>query len=286
MSGSEIVVSTFETTRALSKELAASQLLPQALKQKPADVLAIVLTGRELGLEPMQAIRSIHIINGKPSMSADLMGALVKKSPACEFLVLVESTGLIATYKTKRRGEPGETVMSFTIAQAKAAGCEGKDNWTKYPDAMLRARALAAICRAVYPDVCLGIYDSDSGELTDGTATRVDAPAVEDTKAKLKAARPTDVIEGAVVPSTKTTIGGLTVDVDACAKEVNEAPDAKKFSPAEVWAARFAQAVHEQELRGLVPELKALEAKDPATAATLKPLFAKRRAELTPAGAR
>lgn len=285
MSGSEIAVSTFEATRALSKELAASQLLPQALKQKPADVLAIVLTGRELGLEPMQAIRGIHIIEGKPSMSADLMGALVKKSPACEFLTLVESTGLVATYKTKRRGEPGETVMSFTIEQAKAAGAEGKSNWKKYPDAMLRARALAAICRAVYPDVCLGIYDSDSGELEPALVVRDDAPAVEDAKAKLKAARPTDVIEGEVVPSTKTTIGGLTVDVDAGAKEVNEAPDAKKFSPAEVWAARFAQAVHEQELRGLVPELKALEAKDPAAAATLKPLFAKRRAELT-AGAR
>lgn len=51
--------------------------------------------------------------------------------------------------------------MSYTIAQAKQAGLLGSQAWQKYPDAMLRARCLSAICRAVYPDLILGMYDPD-----------------------------------------------------------------------------------------------------------------------------
>lgn len=166
MSDEIVVISPRDVgeVKTLSTLLAASNLMPQALKKKPEDVLAIVLAGAELKLAPMQAIRGMNIINGRVSLSADLMGALVKNSPICEYLQLKESTGSVATYATKRKGEPGETVLSFTIEQAKAAGLNG-DNWRKYPEAMLRARALSAICRAVYPDLCVGLYDSDSGEI-------------------------------------------------------------------------------------------------------------------------
>ncbi len=166
--GSEIAVISpkdLAESQALSLTLSDSALMPQALKKRPADVLAIVLTGAELGLAPMQAIRGINIIQGKPSLSADLMGALVKRSTVCEYLTLVESTPFKATFKTKRKNDACETVMSFTMEQAQKARIDGGDNWKKYPDAMLRARCLAAICRAVYPDLCLGLYDSDSGEL-------------------------------------------------------------------------------------------------------------------------
>jgi len=54
--------------------------------------------------------------------------------------------------------------MSFTIEQAQRAGVTGKDNWKKYPEAMLRARCISALARAVYPDVVLGIYETDELE--------------------------------------------------------------------------------------------------------------------------
>lgn len=136
--------------------------------QKPEAVFAIIVAGRELGLTAMQALRSLALIEGKISQYSDLTIGLVKRHRACEYFQLIESSGTIATYETKRVGEPHPTRMSFTIEQARAAQLVGKDNWKKYPDAMLRARAGSALARAVYPDVAGGIYDPD--EIT-STAT-------------------------------------------------------------------------------------------------------------------
>jgi hypothetical protein len=302
--GSEIVVSTQHAEmRALSKELAASQLLPQALKQKPADVLAIILTGQELGLKPMQAIRAIHIIEGKPSISADGLAALVKNSGASEYLSLVTSNDKIATYKTKRKDEPGETVMSFTIEQAEVAGALGKANWKRFPDAMLRARALAAICRAVYPDVCLGVYESDSGELeTNGTLERVpetQAAHVETVKSQLRdvvTPKPKgDVVEGEVVSEVVPT-ADPPGSVGRALKPSEETLDAKPAStPSQVattdpvkrqayWTGRINGAADLAALVAVQADVKNLPANaklPPAEMATIKALFEQKRAALT-----
>lgn len=153
--------------RDLARELAPSMLLPVALRQKPHDVMAIILTGAELGLGPMQSIRGVHIIEGKPTLAAELMAALVVRvDSVCEYLQLIESSATVAVYETKRKGHPKPTTVRWTIAQAQAAGLVGRDNWRKYPDAMLRARCTAAICRAVYPDLVGGMYDPDEIDVT------------------------------------------------------------------------------------------------------------------------
>ena len=157
----------------LAQILVASRLLPRAIST-PEAAVTVIMAGRELGLTAMQSLRSIHIIEGKPTMSADLMVALVKRSPVCRHFSLVESTAERATYETQRRDDPSPTRLSFTLDEARAAGVASKDNWRKFPAAMLRARAASALVRAVYPDVLLGVYDSDSGELDDAAP----APAV------------------------------------------------------------------------------------------------------------
>jgi hypothetical protein len=148
-----------DQAQALAKTLAPSALLPDSLRGKPGDVLIVLLTGAELGLGPMQSLRSLAVVKGKAVMSADLMLALVKKSPACEYLFMAEYTAEKVTFKTKRKGDPQETVVTFSKADAERAGLWGINTWKSYPQSMLKARAASAICRSVYPDVCLGIYD-------------------------------------------------------------------------------------------------------------------------------
>jgi hypothetical protein len=151
-----------EESERLAATLAKSMLLPTDLKGKPSDVLAIILTGAELGLAPMQAVRGIQVIKGKPSLSADLMAALCKRRrDVCEYLTPVTLTAEKAVYETKRVGDPKPTTMEFTIQDAQRAGLAGSDTYRKFPQAMLKARCLSAICRAVYPDVCMGLYDPD-----------------------------------------------------------------------------------------------------------------------------
>jgi len=122
---------------------------------------AVLLKGHELGFTPMAAAGSIAIIKGKVSLSADATIALCKRSPACLYLRLVESSEEIATYETQRHGDPAPTALSYTIAQAKTAGLTGSQTWRAHAPAMLRARCGAAIARAVYPDLVAGIYDPD-----------------------------------------------------------------------------------------------------------------------------
>lgn len=145
----------------MAKLLVASGLMPKGVT-RPEAAFAIIAAGRELGLTAMQSIRSIHIIEGKPTLSADLVAALCKsRSDVCLYFRLVESTDKVARYETHRRGEPEPTPMAWTWDDATRAGVAGKDNWKKYPAAMLRARCITALARAVYPDLAMGVYDPD-----------------------------------------------------------------------------------------------------------------------------
>ncbi len=171
--------STLADAITLSGFLFKSGLLPRGIT-KPEAALAVMISGRELGLTAMQSLRAIHIIEGKISLSADLMVACVKRSPNCRYFRLVESSDRIATYETERAGE-GVTRMSFTIEMAREAGVTNKDNWRKYPAAMLRARCAASLARAVYPDLLMGFYDPDelSASQPETVPVRVEAVVVE-----------------------------------------------------------------------------------------------------------
>src|SRR3972149_3015217 len=152
-------VSTWNIMVSQAEMLVKSGFLPKAINT-PEKALAIALKGRELGLPMMQSISSIHIIDGKPTISAELMAALVHQRIQGAVLRCVETNDRIATYEA---GRPNDKIlkMSFTWEEAQQAGVTGKDNWRKYPAAMLRARCCSAICRIVFPDAIMGVYTPD-----------------------------------------------------------------------------------------------------------------------------
>ena len=205
----------------LANTLSLANTMPNVLKKSPADVLAIVMAGAELGLAPMQSIRGIVLIQGRPTLSADAMGALVKASPKCDYLQCTESTAKVATFKTQRKGDPEPTMLSYTIEEAQQAGLAGGDNWRKYPKAMLRARAQSAICRLVYSDLMLGVYDPDELEAppaekhVESTVAPAASPpsTVETLKADLKRKRMPIVDVPAAVASPPRVAGdGVVLD--------------------------------------------------------------------------
>ena len=132
----------------------------------PQAVLSTVLLGRELGMPAMASLRSIHIIEGKHSLSAELMVALVLKSGMAEYFRLVETTDKVCTYETKRQGSDKPQSLSYTIEQAEQADLlkpsrSGKlTNWQKMPKQMLRARCKSELARLEYPDLTAlaGLY--------------------------------------------------------------------------------------------------------------------------------
>ena len=158
-------------TKALAKTLgevttmaevfAKSGLLPEALRGKVPDVVVQIMAGQELGLAPMAAIRGVHIVQGKPILSADTMVALALSSGLCEYFSCVEETATHVTYETKRKGSPIPQRVSWSDEDTKAAGLQLKDNWRMHKKQMRRARAKAILARDVFPDVLAGCYDPD-----------------------------------------------------------------------------------------------------------------------------
>lgn len=128
----------------------------------PQAVMSTILAGRELGLQAMASLRAIHIVEGKPTLSADLIRALIIRSGLAQYFRCTERTAEKATFVTKRGDDP-EIALTFTIEEARQAWAKNEDAWNKSgwgknPADMLVARAGAKLARLVYPDVVHGIY--------------------------------------------------------------------------------------------------------------------------------
>jgi hypothetical protein len=141
---------------------------------KAAEIVAMIANGRELGLTAMQSLKAFHNIQGKPSMAADAMVAVVRASGLCEKWCVVETTATKCTITTKRRGE-SEASKTWTAEDAKRAELNTA-MWRKFPAQMLRHRCASDLARQEYSDVLLGVYTPD--ELSDGEYDDV-APIVE-----------------------------------------------------------------------------------------------------------
>jgi len=155
---------TMEEMMRLAKAIAGSSIIPSAYRNKPGDIVVCVMTGRELGLDFMQSLRGMHVINGKAILSAQAMVGLCQRHSVCKYFVLVESTNKKATYSTHRVGDPSPTTYSYTIEMASKAQLTKGPTWQRHPDAMLRARAQSALARTVYSDLMMGIYEHGEGE--------------------------------------------------------------------------------------------------------------------------
>ena len=177
------------TLQQQARTLVASGFLPRAINT-PEKAIAVALAGRELGLPMMQAFRGLHIIEGKITMSADLMAALVFKRFPGALLRVTESTNSRCIIESGRAGQQA-TTYTFTLDDAKNAGLLGKDNWRKWPRAMLRARCLAEAARATFADALLGVYDPDElGAVTTETGDILSEP--EPTLPKIEPTDPLD----------------------------------------------------------------------------------------------
>jgi hypothetical protein len=113
-----------------------------------------IIAGLEIGVAPFQAMRGLHIINGQPTLSAGLIGALVKRSGKYDYLpkTWTETECVLEWYQDREL--VGES--SFTLADAERAGLtRGGSGWQKFPKAMLQARALTQGARMFAPD-CFG----------------------------------------------------------------------------------------------------------------------------------
>jgi len=136
-------------------KIANTPFVPTAFKGKPEAVFAAILYGEELGIGPMQSLSSIHVIEGKPGMSPELMRGLVAR--AGHRIDVKEASGDRVTLWGKRADNDSEATVTWTMDDARLAGLAGRGAWKTYPRAMLLARATSELCRMIFADVVAGL---------------------------------------------------------------------------------------------------------------------------------
>jgi hypothetical protein len=170
---------------------AAGELVPSGFRDKngaanPAKLLLAFETGSMLGLHPLAALQGVHVIDGKPTISAQLMSGVVRSKG---HRLRVTSKGSIEdnTYEVTatliRRDDPGAPfTATWNIDRARRAELFGKGNWRKYPENMITARAISEVCRMGASDALSGVVytPEELGAAVDADGEVIDGEIVEE----------------------------------------------------------------------------------------------------------
>lgn len=243
-----------------------------------AQAVTKILWGKELGFTPIVSLGGIHIIEGKPALSSNLMATLIKRSGRYDYRVKVwTDTECTLTFREKN-GAGWEDVGSstFTIDDAKRANVvKPGGSWSKYPKAMLFARALSQGLRTYCPDVSAApIYSPEEmGATVDEEGAVVELP---------KSARPVEVTSEPIeIGGTGNSASGAGVDVkghqanESAPKTADVPPLIKKvvakaeeivaknpIPPAKKYITSGQATNLHREFRGSVPPAQSLRADD------------------------
>lgn len=147
---------TLDEKLAYAEALAKADMLPAAYRKKPANVLIAIEYGDMLGIATVLAITHIHVVEGKPTMSAEMMRSKVLEA-GHRFDILEHSSKAARVRITRCDGRAEPLTVEFTIEDARRAQLTNKNNWKHYPASMLLARATSMVVRAVCPDATMGI---------------------------------------------------------------------------------------------------------------------------------
>ncbi|TSD68103.1 recombinase RecT [Aeromicrobium piscarium] len=140
-----------------ARAVSSGDLLPQAYRGKPANVLLAIGLGQSMGLSPAESLYRIDVIQGKPTASAELIAANVRKA-GHKLRVRVDDQAVSATATIIRADDEGyEHTVTRDQAWAKQMGLLNKDNYKKQPTTMLQWRAITAVARQACPEALYGV---------------------------------------------------------------------------------------------------------------------------------
>ena len=202
--------------------ISRSGLAPKSVKT-PEQVVTIAMMGYELGLSPMTALNNISVINGKPTLEAKLMLALVfQRHPQAQYRIIENTENKAIILLGRANQKPAQ--FCFTIDDAKKAGLLQKDNWKKYPKIMLFWRVVAIACRSVFPDV-LTVCAHTKDEIETITVRKIEEPEVKAEEPEVKAEEPEVKIQSRPEPQRREleiTDNDDQIDYEEMLKRINE----------------------------------------------------------------
>ena len=163
---------------AIARTVQNSITLPEALLNKPRSIMAVALTGKELGLGFMESIRLVHIIKGTPAIAAELKDRWIREAGGRVDVVFNDQNRMrlrgtrtdggtlevewALSARSDLEGSPSWPSDDATIVENISQGRDrdgavryliSGDQWQNYPQDMLWARCIAQLHRRLFPDV-------------------------------------------------------------------------------------------------------------------------------------
>lgn len=212
-----------------------------------AQLATKILAGQEMGYGPFASVQGIHVIQGRPTLSANLMAAAVKGHPKYDYRVrkMDDSAVTIEFFE----GNQSLGVSTFTLEDARKAQTKNLD---KFPRNMLFARAMSNGVRWYCPDVFNGNvvytpedFDIDSETVPTQTVRVVDTTTGEITESPN--AIPAKVAEWLNAAKPADAAKAWAVEIGAQPNE-HAARNSMKKIVDEQFGGRFTNGNHEQVL--------------------------------------
>ena len=118
-------------------------------------VMAIMAVAQAENKHPATVVQEYDIIQGRPALKSQAILARFQLAGGkVEYGTYTDDK----VEMTFSHPAGGSLTLCWTMKQAHDIGLAGKDNWKKYPRAMLAARVVSEGVRRVYPACILGHY--------------------------------------------------------------------------------------------------------------------------------
>lgn len=184
-------IQAFESAQRMANALASSALVPQAYQGNVANCIVALELAQRIGASPLMVAQNLHVINGRPSWSAQFIIAALNScgrfSPL-RFTITGQGDdyGCFASAVDKS----GEILEGprVTIAMAKLEGWFDRkgSKWPTMKELMIRYRAAAFFGRLYAPDILMGLRsDEEERDVIDITPTASTGPAPTETAAAI-----------------------------------------------------------------------------------------------------
>jgi hypothetical protein len=243
---------TIEEQWGIAQFLSASRMFQnKGQNMTNEECMVVVMMGQGLGIPPAVAMLNIHMIDGRPSMAAELLGYFIKSSGRYDYRSVHQRdengdyvSCTVTVYDTASGEACGES--TYTLRDAERAGLiKPRSNWEKHPGAMLHARAISQALRWHCPDaIPIRPYALDeiegpaSGVVAVDGETKVSVDQVQSVvDAALTQAEETEEVEVAAADVTEPepSIGDWEPDAEPEVQDADipaDPPPAELFDPA------------------------------------------------------
>ena len=182
-----------------AESLAKSSVIPREYQNNPSNVLVAMEMADRMEVSVLAVMQNLHVINGRPSWSAQFLIAAVNRS------------GRFSPLRFRFEGTEGEdswgcravavdlgdseeligTLVTIRMAKAEGWATKSGSKWKTMPEQMLRYRAAAFWARTQCPELAVGLRTAEEAEDM--------GPSMADQKAalaeQLDVGDPVDVVE-------------------------------------------------------------------------------------------